>query len=52
MYAWVVGVPVFLMVLVLVLDRLESSVFAPMDRPIVTAAGGAGVEPEAGTAHP
>ena len=32
MLAWVFGVPVFLLVMVLVLDRLESFVITPIDR--------------------
>jgi hypothetical protein len=34
MLAWVLGVPVFLLVMVIVLDRLESFVVAPVDRAV------------------
>ena len=32
MLAWIIGVPAFLMIMVLVLDRLETTVVAPIDR--------------------
>jgi len=32
MFAWILGVPVFLLVMVMVLDRIEAYVVAPIDR--------------------
>jgi len=32
MFAWIIGVPAFLLVMVLVLDRIETYVVAPIDR--------------------